>query len=214
MRVLLDMDGVLADWHEAAMNIYDCTIDDYKSINPNRPWEYKLEDWLTAVTKPEKPISNEELWLQLCKDRRFWQNIPAFSWTRPLVNWLLQEDFEVWLVSFPGWDKRGVEGKLAWLTQHLPELDQHRTFFGRDKWLMANWQTVLIDDCDANIGQFIEHGGRGICFPQPWNNQHKFIGKRLKHIQDRLKHQRGEIELEKARVYGTGRRENSEEFEV
>jgi hypothetical protein len=53
-----------------------------------------------------------------------------------------------------------------WLDRYFPNV---KRIFTKEKHFCANPQTILIDDTDAKIEKFREHGGLTVTFPQPWN---------------------------------------------
>ena len=63
-----------------------------------------------------------------------------------------------------------------------------RTILGRNKYLFANKNTLLIDDTQKNTDAFIEAGGNAILVPRHWNSLHEIAdrGQTLKYVQDEL----------------------------
>ena len=50
---------------------------------------------------------------------------------------------------------------------------------GKDKFLLANPNAFLIDDCDANIAKFHHRSGKVFTFPQSWNEARSCIGQEV-----------------------------------
>ncbi|MGB9592072.1 MAG: hypothetical protein ACPL1K_06110, partial [Candidatus Kryptoniota bacterium] len=46
--------------------------------------------------------------------------------------------------------------------------------FTKKKYLLANPESILIDDCMDNCDGFIAHGGVAIPFPAEWNKNWKY----------------------------------------
>jgi 5'(3')-deoxyribonucleotidase len=153
-HILLDMDGVIADFVTASLvrhNRLD-KHDDCKQYNYWEPWG------ITAV----------EFWDKL-QGREFWRDdIPLYSWSMSLIDAIDGMGLDYTILSSPHADVECVPGKLEWLAKHF-DIDGPRTMFGRRKHLLANDSHVLIDDCEYNVRMFRKHGGRAILFPQPWN---------------------------------------------
>lgn len=62
-------------------------------------------------------------------------------------------------------------GKIRWIQKNLPQYkDQY--FVGSAKFVMAHPGIVLVDDHDANVDAFVEHGGKAVLLPRKWNRRY------------------------------------------
>ena len=191
MHYLLDMDGVIANFVDAAIKAHGqyCEHDDITQwdiadlwgITDSRFWE---------VINPEtsKPFSqNPTLW-NLHSSRvgrciRFWSEIKPYEWMDTVIESISRSTWSI--CTSPSKSPYSTSGKVEWLQFH----------FGRDfrdfvitsqKHLLAGPSKCLIDDSDKNVELFREHGGQAILFPQPWNANRDKIGDRMGYLNGQL----------------------------
>lgn len=158
--ILLDCDGVLADFHGAALKLWDFPREQYP------PGVYDIPGVVG--------ISEDDFWERINSIPDFWLDIPAFAWLEELIRFVDRTGIKWYIATAPSLDPDCVRQKIIWLRRRLGN-KFNRIMLGRHKELMANPQTVLIDDCDANIDRFIRREGHGILFPQVWNARHQEI---------------------------------------
>lgn len=152
--ILLDCDGVLADFISAAIKRHkkDMSVDEWKV------WNHHEEDW---------GMTDEEFWIPL-KGEDFWYNLEFYPWSKELLN-NLQRLGKVTIVTAPTKDPGCFSGKYRWLTEKL-NINHDDIIIGRSKHLLANKYSILIDDNPRNIMEFVLRGGNGVTFPQPWSS--------------------------------------------
>lgn len=98
----------------------------------------------------------------------FWINLQEYDWYTQLICSLLEIGEVVFLTSgtyAPG----SLSGKLIWL-QHRFGQDFQSYVFTAKKYLLANPESILIDDYELNVTEFRQHGGKAVLFPQIWNS--------------------------------------------
>lgn len=108
-------------------------------------------------------------------DRKFWANLP------PSPQFVQIIDFSTSLVGYdnvciltaPTLDPLCSAGKVDWIQEHIPDRMQRQFLIGPRKRFCASPDSLLIDDCDANISEFRDCGGRAITVPRPWNSLHR-----------------------------------------
>lgn len=150
MIVLLDMDGVIADFVGGA----------------NKAHGYREDlDW----TKWSAGLSSEEFWepINACSPE-FWRNLEPYPWTNLLTKSLMHHFNDVYICTSPAHEPCS-SAKVEWVREHLPEYYHRRFVITNHKHLLAGPDTILIDDSDHNILKFTRAGGHGVLFPQPWN---------------------------------------------
>ena len=79
-------------------------------------------------------------------------------------------------------------GKLLWIQLNLP-VYRNRIILhtlGVPKSFLAQPNTLLIDDKDENVDEFIKAGGWGILVPRPWNKLHKLAGQSSQYVEKSL----------------------------
>lgn len=167
MRILLDMDGVLADFvggickAHALPNPYldpanhgRYCIEEIWGVTPAKFWAPTDEEFWTFL----EPTPEADEIVRLCTSAVGKENITVFS--------------------SPCATRGCMEGKYEWLRRHFPQF--YRQFlFGPQKYLCAQSGHWLIDDFDQNVQQFRSAGGWAWLFPRPWNPLHEYAGSPL-----------------------------------
>ena len=164
-HILLDMDGVIADFvegarlaHEAAGNTID--VSQY-SLGMD-----EADFW--------KPIN--------AAGYKFWESLPALPWLDELVLLITSYVGDEWSIcTKPSNDPFCAAGKIMWLKKHFGE-DFKRYILIKHKQHLAKPGYVLIDDHDDNVNRFREHGGDAILFPQTWNTNRHLVLERMGHV--------------------------------
>lgn len=155
--ILLDMDGVLADFVQMA-----CAANGRMDITCLWPdGKTGLHDALG--------LSMTSFWegIDACGEG-FWSQMGIYPWALELWRHCNDVADEVHILTSPSQNPQSLSGKLRWMNTHFGP--NFRNFLvGPQKHLCAKPNTLLIDDRSSNCRKFREHGGRAILFPQPWN---------------------------------------------
>lgn len=157
MRILLDMDGVLADFVGGAARLvgFDpalvTTWEFYSSVG-------ETEDSFWKKVSRAGPV--------------FWENLEEYPWAANLIT-ACNITAPTIILSAPSKHRLckedSVIGKVRWMSNRWGnEFDDY--YLGTKKEFCASPDSVLIDDNDTNCDRFIQAGGRAIIFPQPWNS--------------------------------------------
>ena len=164
IRVLVDVDGVLADFPAAVLqfcNTYGCA--------PGaRPWvleDVKEHDILKAL-RLEHLQERLDTW---CADTDMCRSLPLYDGAQAFVE-ELKSFAEVVIVTasygaVPNWN----HARLAWLEEHFG-IDKADVVFAKRKELVAG--NMLIDDKLRNIDAWRNawgHQGCAAVFDRPWN---------------------------------------------
>jgi hypothetical protein len=167
LEILLDCDGVLADFVTSAARVHGKSP---KILS----WDF-WEQW---------GISPEEFWAPLAT-RDFWLGLEPYKWATEFLGALKQLG-PVTICTAPMHlnTEICVGAKLDWLESYFG-IRPEDVMIGRKKYLMASPSRVLIDDSDENVGLFWQHGGSAILFPQPWNLS---AGRNYQHVLNNLEH--------------------------
>lgn len=154
--ILLDMDGVLADFVSAAIGVCGLPLK-HDEVDQ---WDFFLP-YMTA----------EEFWQKIDAVPGFWSNvIQPYPWAPEIVALCKENAKQVVFASAPCNHPNSAEGKIRWLRRHFfMERDRNDYMLGPDKYLMAKPGRVLIDDNENNCVAFNTEGGHSVLFPQPWN---------------------------------------------
>lgn len=159
-RILLDMDGLLADFTAGACQLHG-KDDPYASGENNG--NYDIAKILN--------INTNDFWLPMQKD--FWANLPKTKEADEIVN-LCTGLFgveNVCILSSPNLNHESLIGKLIWIETHFPQF-RRQYLLGPRKQFCAAPNHVLIDDHLHNTDLFREAGGISYLYPRPWNPRH------------------------------------------
>jgi 5'(3')-deoxyribonucleotidase len=152
--ILLDMDGVIANFIDAAIDATGVPI--------------SHSEWLTWNAHVSHR-SDDEFWQAIADRPSFWLNIKPYPWAKELFE-MCREVAPVVFCSTPVTDPKCASQKIEWLRTHgFMAADGNDYILTHNKGLMGHPSRVLIDDGDHNIKAFEAAGGKTILFPQPWN---------------------------------------------
>ena len=161
-HILVDMDGVMSNFFESAMNIWE---DKMPKKFPSGEWDF-----------PEVlGVSNNQFWQRIDDTQNFWENLEPYPWLHELLDYLNSLKLPWTVATSPNKDPGCPTGKIKWLRKHIsPNFKSY--MIGSQKELMANPNTILLDDTPKKIKAFSTAGGCGVLWPAPWN--------RLSHIKN------------------------------
>lgn len=158
-RILLDIDGVLADFVGGALRLFH-RLDALEAWPPG--------EWEVARVIG---VADEDFWATVDHGGEdFWARLEPTPWAAGFVE--LCEGVcpgRVSLLSSPSRDPYSAAGKIQWIRSHFPQFEQRYIFAPAEKELLAAPGRLLIDDNDGNCERFAAAGGDAIVFPQPWN---------------------------------------------
>lgn len=162
IRILLDMDGVISDWLGAACKLCDIDLNDEEI----REGLKKEKGFL------ENHVDEKVLWKNIEEAGvGFWENLELFSWSKKLYNTLKELGDEFAILSSPGKfteiASNACNGKVLWLDNHFSNKEDY--IFAYKKFLCASGNTILVDDSPNKIDPFIEAGGHGFLWPDPFS---------------------------------------------
>ncbi len=153
--ILLDMDGVIADFVTAAAVALNMPCDPTKVQGWDLPKHFGIDAAAFWAAQDAIP----DFWLQI----KPYPNIGLFIDT-------LRTYGEVYFLTAPSLHRNCASHKIAWLRQHVGDWTTGRFLIGKPKHLLAKpYGTVLIDDSDANCDAWGQAGGQYVTFPRSWN---------------------------------------------
>lgn len=167
MKVLVDMDGCTTNFVSGAMRLH------------NKPWPYDdpvMQGPAGWDIYKHWGMSPADFWSGMGYE--FWSNLDPYPWAAELVDLAKQAvgSENVAFCTSPAHQPGCIEGKIDWCKAFFPDVPVVITRAVRGqpapKHFLAHPDVILIDDYDKNVDTFIEHGGRAILFPMPWNTQH------------------------------------------
>ncbi len=154
MLIFLDLDGVLADMVRAAFAVHGRPRESLAGVGWDLPGQLNL--------------SPAEFWFLLGFD--FWRDLDWHDDGRKLFAGL-EAAFapeRIFLASSPCQTPGCLEGKVAWVRQHLPNYERRLILTGA-KYAIASRYKLLVDDHEGNVDRWREYGGKGVLVPRPWN---------------------------------------------
>jgi 5'-nucleotidase len=153
MRILIDMDDVLADavqrfldWYERDFGI-----------------RYTKEDIKGTKLQMIVPDEHRKIVHQYPHQEDFFKDLPVIENSREMVE-ELHNRFEVYIASAAMEFPYSLHHKYEWLDKNFPFIHWKRRIFCGDKSVLKG--DVLIDDHDFNLSVF---SGRAIMFSSPHN---------------------------------------------
>lgn len=157
MKIILDVDGVLADFASAASRVHKRT--NPYSI-PENFGKYNMEQiWGMPVSEFVAPL-----------DYDFWANLPLMEHAHSIANHLIQffGPHNICILTKPVPTYGCLEGKRDWLNKHFPHL-MSNWMIGTNKTFTSHVNSLLIDDNERHCYDFQQAGGRAFLVPACWN---------------------------------------------
>lgn len=173
MRILLDLDCVLADFVSGASAAHG--LDPAEVVRHWPAGTYRMQYAVGAALGRGEGWDPAEFWASFHGRRDFWANLPVLPWAAELAALVtgLTEDW--WVVTSQSRCDQCYPGKVDWCRNFFgagAAFDEGRVIPLRAKYLLANPDVVLVDDCDENVDRFVAAGGWGVTFPAHHNKMH------------------------------------------
>jgi len=151
----IDMDGVISQWLMSACKTCDLDINDE---------DLRAELKEGALLDQMGVIDEKDLWkLIKAEGVEWWANLGINPWSKKLVE-EMEKLGTVYILTSPGSCTTAPSGKMEWIEKHFPDLVT-KFICGKDKWLCANKNRILIDDSTDKVEKFREHGGHAFLWP-------------------------------------------------
>ena len=170
MLIVLDLDGVLADFTGGACAVHG------RPHHIVTTWDW-YKDWGHS-------------------DRDFWHPIekmgfafyPVYVKPYPWLDELLTlvKQFDWVLATANPLHPDLAASKVEWINKYIGK--DAPVMMGNHKELLAKEGRLLIDDSDVNTNAFRGRGGMAVTFPQPWNKAKDNLKDRVGHIKRALEY--------------------------
>lgn len=170
MKVFLDMDGVLVDFRRGVCEVFG-------RDDPSTNWEF-WENWEGVTTNDVNAKCHNYFWKYL-----------DWTYDGPEIEQAIRDKFNnenVYLLTTPMLNTGSGTGKLQWIKWHMPWVYSRTIISYAPKSLLAGPDTLLIDDKDENIAEFVAAGGRGILVPRLWNELRGWANDALQVVKNSL----------------------------
>lgn len=176
MRVLLDIDEVIADFVGGALKVHGWTRAELEAVWEPGTW---------SIVEP-MGLTKETFWAPILKaGPDFWEELDVLPWAAELIATVVSKTKDWWLVTSPGRGGAAAHiGKEAWIKQRFG--DFKRFVVTRHKELSAKPGVVLIDDNAATVQKFVDAGGHGIVFPSRHNYLWPYADNAIAFVEDHL----------------------------
>lgn len=186
MRILLDLDEVLADFVGGAAKVWGTTKEELEKVWVLGTWH--MDPALATVLGKTVAEMEDEFWGPIDGHPEFWSELEPLPWSGELIDLVSSLTDDWFIVSSP----RNLEccrlGKERWIKRVFGKaFDRfHLTPY---KHTLAMRDTVLIDDSDDNVKVFrANFGAYGIVFPKINNSLHAQRNDPMKHVRSTLKY--------------------------
>lgn len=162
--VLVDLDGVLVSFLDEALKPFNTNVADlYEASESKGEWAVEK---LLGITQ-----------------KKFWEKNPGSVFEKARMTndaddiMSVVEDFaeatgaKIFFCTSPSQDPDAYTAKARWVKRYYNDLYiKGRLIITSHKYLLANPDTVLIDDSDKNCEAFMQAGGHVVLVPRPWNS--------------------------------------------
>jgi len=152
--VFLDMDGIITDFNKAVCEKFDL------------PYPPQVYHFFPKIRSQVNDFCNE----------LFWQNLEWMDDGHDILRMVTKrfDTKNIYLLTKVMPNIESASGKMMWIRDNLPiYLDRVIIMtLGVPKSLLAQPDTLLIEDCDKYVDGFREAGGKALLVPRPWNRAH------------------------------------------
>lgn len=158
MKVFLDMDGVLTNFFKGVCLKFEKEYD-YHSLR-----EYNFWNPWNITREQVDAVCNSNFWANLEPMHDAFEIFDAVSNKFP--------DKDIYFLTAPMPNIGSWSGKVQWIRWHFNTFEKRLIITQAPKSLFAKSDTLLIDDNDENVAEFVAAGGQAILVPRPWNELH------------------------------------------
>lgn len=188
MRIIVDMDELLADFVGGAAKLHGITLSQLHDKWPIGTWD--MSKAVGLAKELPHAMSLDEFWHPINCNATFWERLKQHSWAYELMNlvYTYAKDSNDWLiVSSPARCESSHVGKIRWLRRFFNNPTFDRFCLTPHKEYFAMKDAVLIDDRESNCEEFRRHGGQAILFPAYNNGLYTERHSPLTHVKSNLK---------------------------
>ena len=176
MKLFIDMDGVLADFFNAAIRvninaIINRNVGSMASDERQQQINHAIQSYPKGEYQIEKHlgISSAEFWSAIDEHGgAFWSCLDLCEGAIEL--WDIAQNHNPIVLTSPSLQPHCVSGKLQWLQRMYGSNFRDYIFCpAQHKHLLAGPESILIDDRESNCDDWMESGGSAILWPHLGN---------------------------------------------
>lgn len=165
MVIFIDMDEVLCDFIGGVCRVLGLTRGELEPYRQPGEWEVvsSLDRW--DRERGGAGFDLDRFWEVIhAGGEQFWVDLDRLPWFDDVLAVVEHFTKEWYVLSAPSRDPVCQIGKIRWLQKHIDgKFDRY--LLTPHKYLLANSESVLIDDRFENVAKFMNHGGYGCLFP-------------------------------------------------
>jgi 5'-nucleotidase len=159
MRILIDMDGVIADFEKGI-------LDTYRNRHPEKPF-IPLDKRTSFHVKEQYPNELQPLIGEIYLSKGFFLGLPPIEGSLEALSELLSRGNEIYICTSPFLNNPFcIQEKYAWVTEHLGASWTKRMIVSKDKTIISG--DFLIDD-KPYIRGVQQPQWEQILYSQPYN---------------------------------------------
>lgn len=188
------MDGVLCDFEDAACHAHRTTA---AQMNSQRMLgEPMIVKPLSRLLRRNEMMTLDEFWEPIGPlGAGFWSGmIKPTPWIDDMRQIIAEHEGSYILTQPSGPDIVGcVKGKMEWCREQFPTMAMYlRVLATPYKYLLANPNSLLIDDNEDNVRLFELNGGKAILFPTLGNRLYNLRHDPVSYVREQLAKLRSE----------------------
>ena len=160
-KILIDTDGVLRDFVSGCEEKYECKFDFSTTRSVQKLLGKTHDDFIKELD-----------------DCRFWMEMKVTKEASAIIK-MCQRYFDkkdIYIVSASYQTPKILAGCIWWYKQHFPSFYiNKKIIFINEKHLLANLNTILLDDHNDACKAFSNRSGWTILMPRPWNSAYQTL---------------------------------------
>ncbi len=149
IKIFYDMDNTLAEMSKQLEGIYSGWLKEYNHRDPKQ----------------------QEIIVNRLHEEGFFQNLTVIRDSVWVLKRLVNLGYYTGIISQPMINNYCIDEKNYWLNKYFPFIPRHRRIYTFDKYLLANFGRVLVDDNIHHLREWQKNGGIAICFQRGYNKE-------------------------------------------
>jgi 5'(3')-deoxyribonucleotidase len=174
IKIYCDLDSVLTNFEKGCQQVFN--------------WPEKQVEPLSDIVS-HLGITKLEFWDTIDSyGEEFWVNLEPEPWADELVDIIKYYDRDFVILTSPSRSHFAASGKVLWLQKFFKskKFSNYIITPAKNKRMLANRRSILIDDNDRNCKEFRESLGFSIIFPRSYNSNWELEDQKLEHTKQQL----------------------------